>query len=500
MEKIIKFGKKTMQKVHIIGSGISSLATAIRLKVAGFSPVVYEKNSCYGGKIQQIKWNGYRFDTGPSVFTMPQLLEELFETAKRPIQDYISYYKPTSTCKYFFADGLILNAWNNKNLLFNEIEKKLKVPSKIIKNYLEHCAIIYKLTAPVFIFQAFHKFNKLMKRENLKTALNLHKIRPFANMHQINRRQLKEPHLVQLFDRYATYVGSNPYKAPATLNVISHLEHNLGLSYPKGGMFTIIEALYNLAKDLGVEFQFNQALEKIHVKHGRVEAITIGGNYIPAQIVVSGIDVGNLTEQEILPPSTKKNIHKNKLSSSALIYYWAMDKQFPELDLHNILFSKEYKEEFKCLFKEKTISPDATIYIYISSKENKNDALVNGENWFVMVNAPANTGQDWDYIAAEMKENIIQKIESRLNVKIREHIIFERIATPVTIEKETGSYKGALYGNHSNSPFAAFYRHANFDKRIQNLFYTGGSVHPGGGIPMCLASAKIVSDLILEKF
>ncbi len=183
-------------------------------------------------------------------------------------------------------------------------------------------------------------------------------------------------------------------------------------------------------------------------------------------------------------------------SSSALIFYWGVEGTFEQLDLHNILFSENYEEEFEHIFDHKTLSDDPTVYINITSKESPQDAPAGCENWFVMINAPGNYDQDWDDLVAKSRERILKKIKKCLDIDLTDLIKTEYILTPVGIEKNTSSYRGALYGAASNNQFAAFLRHPNFNSRIENLYHVGGSVHPGGGIPLCLLSAKITSDLI----
>ena len=186
-------------------------------------------------------------------------------------------------------------------------------------------------------------------------------------------------------------------------------------------------------------------------------------------------------------------------SSSALIFYWGIRKEFHALDLHNIFFSEDYNQEFKYIFKKQQVYNDPTVYVNITSKENKSDAPKGCENWFVMVNVPSNTGQDWDNIINNVRSNILKKLSISLSVNLEDLIESETVLDPRLIESKTNSYQGALYGASSNNKFAAFLRHPNFSQQISNLYFCGGSVHPGGGIPLCLLSGKIVSDLILKN-
>ena len=189
-------------------------------------------------------------------------------------------------------------------------------------------------------------------------------------------------------------------------------------------------------------------------------------------------------------------ILRHERSSSAVIFYWGINQQFPQLQLHNILFSKNYQEEFNHIFTLKKTYHDPSIYINISSKEENAMAPAGKENWFVMVNVPANTGQDWDLLKQNLRQNVIEKINRMLNINLEELIESEQVLDPVLMEEQTGSFMGSLYGSSSNSKLAAFLRHSNFTDSIKGLYFCGGSVHPGGGIPLCLHSAKIVSNLI----
>jgi phytoene dehydrogenase-like protein len=191
-----------------------------------------------------------------------------------------------------------------------------------------------------------------------------------------------------------------------------------------------------------------------------------------------------------------KKILSQERSSSALIFYWGIKKQFPELDLHNIFFSADYKAEFDHIWEQQTIYDDPTVYINISSKLKTDDAPAGCENWFVMINLPANKGQDWDKLIEEARKNIQQKLSRILKTDIAELIVSESILDPRSIESRTSSYQGSIYGTSSNSRFAAFLRHSNRSSKIKNLYFCGGSVHPGGGIPLCLLSAKIASEWV----
>ncbi|TVR41078.1 MAG: phytoene desaturase [Bacteroidia bacterium] len=480
------------QKTAVIGSGVAGIASAIRLAAKGYEVSVFEKNAEPGGKLAQLKTGGFRFDKGPSLFTLPEMVEELFLLCNKKPENYFSYRALESSCKYFFEDGTIINAWQKTDDFANEIAQSCGIAPSRVADFLSKSKRLYEITGEVFLFNSIHKISNFRLPAYRKALFHLHELDVFTTMHRKNKKWFKDPRVVQLFDRYATYNGSNPYKTPATLNVIPHLEHNIGAFFPNKGMYHIVESLYELAKEMGVRFFFNRPVDKILIKDKKVSGILTEGEIIHFDHVVSDVDVVMLYKH-LLPdlPFPKKQLSLER-SSSAMIFYWGIDRQFDDLGLHNILFSHDYKSEFEFLFNRKSISDDPTVYIFISSKVVQGDAPPGKENWYVMINAPENIGQDWNDLVKKARQNIINKIKRITGIDINNHILTEHIADPVTIEQETASYNGSLYGLSSNNMFAAFYRHPNSKKSIKNLYFTGGSVHPGGGIPLALASAKII--------
>jgi len=482
------------KKVGVIGSGIGGLASAIYLAARGYNVNVFEKNNTPGGKLGELKIDGFRFDTGPSVFTMPELVDEVFQIAGKDPRDYFDYAELEQSCKYFFEDGTIINAQQDIDEFARELKDKIGEKPENLFHFLNKSKTIYEVTSDVFVFRSIHDRKNLFRIQSLKALFNFNKIDAFRTMHEANSKYFSKEKAIRLFDRYATYNGSDPYQAPATLNIIPHLEHNKGTFFPKSGMYSIIEAIYELAKEMGVTFYFNNKVEKVEYQNKKITAIDTANGKWEMDYLISDMDVQTFYSQVFKDEKLLEKNEKQEKSSSALIFYWGMNAEFPGLKLHNILFAEDYKEEFKSLFERKEIYKDPTVYIYISSKQVPDDAPEGKENWYVMINAPENVGQDWEAFKDKARTSMVNKINRILNTRIEDFIEFERELDPVDIEEQTSSYHGALYGNSSNSKFAAFNRHPNFSNWFRNLFFVGGSVHPGGGIPLCLASAKIVSD------
>jgi phytoene desaturase len=483
------------QKAIIIGAGVAGLATAIRLAVQGFNVHVFEKNKYAGGKIAAFAIGGFHFDEGPSLFTQPENISALFELAGKPIDEYFTFEQLPISCKYFYENGTIINAYADSVAFAGEISDNTGEPAEQVTDYLEQSEKVYNNIGKIFLNYSLHK-KEVLKAPLRKAFATANSKLLFKTLNALNEEHFTKPEIVQLFNRFATYNGSNPYKAPGMLSLIPHLEQNQGTYYPKGGMISIAEALFKLAKKLGVVFHFNSPVERIINNGNKVEGVISGGTNQYADVVVSNMDVYFTYKHLLRDPSRAAKILKQERSSSAIIFYWGIKKQVPELELHNVFFSGNYKEEFDCLFNKKTLCNDPTVYINITSKMESVHAPPGKENWFVMVNAPANSGQDWNQLREQCRDAVIQKLSRILKVNVAEFIEVEQVMDPVIIEEKTSSYMGSLYGTSSNGKMAAFLRHPNFSSAIKNLYFVGGSVHPGGGIPLCLHGAKIVSDMI----
>lgn len=483
-------------RAAIVGSGVAGLASAVRLSAKGFEVHVFEKNSYPGGKLSEIQVGRYRFDAGPSLFTMPEYLEDTLKSAGLHPSDYFKYIKHPTACHYFWDDGTFLPASGNVLEFAEKVEEVLKVPKNRVIQYLENARFTYEKTGKIFLEKSLHRWSTWLTADTLRAIAHLPRYQITTTLHRVNEKWLKHPKLVQLFDRFATYNGSDPYQTPGIMHIIPHFEHNVGTFFPVGGMHAITQALYKAATDLGVKFYFNTQVEKIRWEGDLATGLHANGEFKPFDLIVSNMDVVP-TYKYLLPDAPQpEKILSYPRSSSALIFYWGIKHQFQALDMHNIFFSNDYKAEFEHIFRKKTIYHDPTVYINITSRWNAGDAPEGCDNWFVMVNVPGNTGQNWDELLQQTRENVLNKLSKRLGKDIRPLIEAEATLDPRSIESKTFSFQGSLYGASSNDMFSAFARHPNFSRKIRNLYFCGGSVHPGGGIPLCLLSARIVSDLI----
>jgi phytoene desaturase len=488
------------KKAIIIGSGIAGLATSIRLACAGWQVTVFEKNSYFGGKLSSFTQDGYVFDAGPSLFTQPHYIEELFALANVDIKKYFTYIRSDVTCNYFFADGTFVSASADANQFAQALSTTFNEDKNNVLQYLQRSKQAFENIGTLFTQYSLHKGSSY-KQGRLWGALKATKL-PYisTSLHSYNQRSFKHANTVQLFDRYATYNGSNPYKAPAMLSMIPHFEMNVGTYYPMGGMISITNALVQLATEVGVQLVTDAPVTNIVTQHNKAIGAVVDKQQHLADAVVSNMDVYYSYKQLLQDTPAANKVLQQQRSSSAFIFYWGVNKTIPNLHLHNIFFSADYAKEFTQIFTDAQLPDAPTIYVNIPAKMEQGLAPDGCENWFVMVNAPAHTTQNWQALQTTLRTYIIQVLEKQLQQPIAQHIVTEAVLTPLDIQTRTSSYMGSLYGSSSNSKAAAFMRQQNKSKQYSNLYFVGGSVHPGGGIPLCLGSAQIVADWMAEDF
>lgn len=496
-------GIKKPKKVVVLGGGIGGLAVAILLKIKGFEVDVFEQNSYLGGKLAEKTIQNFRFDLGPSLLTYPQNLEFLFKQCGRNMDDYLKIEKLEITSKNFFSDNKIVNIYGDNHKLATEFRDKLGIPFEKTEAYLKKVSFLSDLFLETFLLGKLSNFFNFFRFKFLKLLFIFPNIPLLISLNKSIKHFFNNSYVEKIFGRFATYTGSSPYKSSGILNIIADSELNQGGFYVVGGIYSIIKALEKLGREIGVNFFLNSYVSKINTHNSKVNSFDIEINSENLvinhyDILVSNIDY-ELTYRKLLQKENMiKNYLKKDKSSSVIVFLLGVKGIHQDLDIHNVFFSDNYKEEFDDIFKARELPKDPTVYVNITSKYSKKDALKNCENWFVLVNTPSFTKFS-DKEVEDLYKRVIKKI-SQYIVDLEEKIIFREVLTPEYFEEFTGATGGALYGLSANNFRNLFSRSGNRDKHFRNLYFVGGSINPGGGIPIVLQSAINCTKTILKSY
>jgi phytoene desaturase len=495
-------GPITRGRVAVVGAGLGGLSAAIRLAAAGRRVDVYERGPGPGGKAGTESTGGFRFDTGPSLLTMPWVFEELFAAAGARLEDRLDLRPLDTICRYFWRDGLRFDAPAGTQAFSEAASETFGEPAAHFSQFFDRAERIYDITAHLFLEKSLHEWSTLFSDGFFRSLLQVWRIDSMRSLHEANAATFRDPRLVQLFDRYATYNGSSPFLTPATMAIIPDVEYRGGAYALGGGIYSMPTALERLARELGVVLHYERPVDRILADPGtrRIRGVEVAGERLDYDVVVSNVDV-SVTYPELLRDEEAPAYRRYRAlepSSSGYVFYWGMGERFDELDLHNIFFSDDYRREFEEIFAGQVIPTDPTIYVNITSKVTPGDAPAGGENWFVLLNVPPDRGQDWDALGARLREVVLRRISEDLGRDVTAAIRSEGSMSPRDIEERTASPGGSLYGIASNTRFAAFRRHANRSRRYPGLYFCGGSTHPGGGMPLVVLSGRIAAELIAQ--
>ncbi|MDZ7409686.1 MAG: phytoene desaturase family protein [candidate division KSB1 bacterium] len=490
-------GQRRLKHVLVIGAGLGALSAAVRLARMGFRVTVFEKNAEIGGKAGERLLHGYRFDTGPSLLTMPFVVDELFAFAGCAREQFLHYVPLEPICRYFFPDGTRLDASSDPARMKAEIARLSAREAAQYEKFLAYSRRIYQLTAEIFLFSPFHEWRRLLRRRNWRTLFSLPLLDPWRTVHQGVARFFSDARLLQLFDRYATYNGSNPYRAPATLNIIPHVEYELGGYYIQGGMRRLVTALAQVMQHLGVELHISHRVEKILHDGKKVTGLQVEGEKVAGDYVLCGQDVVVAYEQSLEGfDRRRRQLRRLEPSCSGLVFLWGVRRTHEQLLHHNIFFSHDYRREFEEIFDELLPPQDPTIYLAITSKSDPAHAPGGGENWFVLLNMPYLSGRcDWRKEWPQVRERVLTKLR-RFGLEVASAIAVEEVITPQDFYDLYLSNRGSIYGISSNRRSTAFRRPPNRSRDLEGLYFAGGATHPGGGIPLVLLSGKLAAELI----
>lgn len=464
-----------MARIAVVGAGVGGLCAAIHLARAGHDVTVYEKNPEVGGKLASTTIDGFHFDTGPSLLTLPDTFRSLGVD--------IEFVRLSHPFHYIFSDGSVLDVFDDKTSTQDAFEMLVPGAGKQWLAMYEHGKRVWQTAERSFFSGAMFPFFSLLWR--FRSPFDLLNIDPMRSLAQRGEKLFEDPRLQQWFNRYATYSGSSPWKAPATLSCIPYIEQKFGSWYIPGGLTQLASALEHTAKAAGAQVVTDAEVSRVHAVNREVRAITVNGERVNFDAVVVNADAEHVYSDLFPDAQRRQRVRQAGRSSSGFSLFLGLSGATPRLTHHSVWFSENQCQEFDQIFSARGVADEPTIYACNSSVTDSSQAPDDSENWNVLVNVGASATADWDAYAS--------RIINRLGV--RDRIQAQRFMTPADLEHRFRAPGGAIYGSSSNGRRSAFLRADNRGP-AKGLYLVGGSAHPGGGLPLVAMSGQIVAKLI----
>ncbi|MCY0901035.1 MAG: phytoene desaturase family protein [Firmicutes bacterium] len=489
-----------MKRTAVVGAGIGGLCTAILLAMRGQTVEVFEKNDVAGGKLWGFEAEGFRFSYGPSTLTMPWLFTEMAEQSGLGA-DILPYRRLPILHRNIFADGRSIDACESVSSMQQQIRAFSDADAAAWPHYLRDANRLYDLAMRHFFTRSFTRLREFASLPLLRAVLAT---RPQRSLSGYHRLFFKDPQVLMLVDRYATYVGSDPTRAPATLGMIGHIEYGTGVHYLPGGTVGLIHALLKICERLEVDVHTSSPVSEIVIRNGIARGLRVRGETVPFDAICVAADVGYATRHLIAtdaaPTLWRKRVTSGQLSHSGFVLLLGVNRRYDHLAHHTVFYPSDYQGEFRQLFGQPSPLKDPTIYICNTSASDSTQAPAGGCNLFVLVNAPANLEPVDDATWVAYEDHLIDLLEHRCGLPgLRTAIVVRQRVTPDDLATRTHTFGGAIYGLASNSVQSAFLRPPMRVRGIDRLYFVGGSTHPGGGTPMVALSARLAAGLVDDE-
>jgi phytoene desaturase len=485
----------------VIGAGIGGITTSILLAKEGCQVDVYEKNITAGGRCGQIVREGHRFDLGATMILMPEVYRDSFRALGLTFEKELSLMPLDDIYTVYFDDGTRLAFTTDKERMEEQMEKIEPGSFNAADKYVRTGYRLYQLAFDKLIGRNFTRFFDFFSLSNL---LLLTRLKTYIRHSRYTARFFRSQHLQMAYTFQNIYVGQSPFNAPALFSMIPAAELTEGSMFPAGGMYSIAGRLMEIAREHGVRFHFARPVSRITVEGKRATGVIFGdGGEARADIIIANADLPYVY-RELLPPYRKtRRIDRMRYSCSALVMHWGLDRQYPQIGQHSTFLSDNYRSGLDKIFKEKSMGDDPCFYIHAPTRTDSSAAPDGCDTFSVAVGVghlDKKHPQDWDRITETARKAVFSKLKRFGITDIEEHIKFEIITLPQTWEEALNITRGSVFGSLAHNILQmGYFRPHNRDNRYSNLYFTGGSTHPGNGIPMVLLSARLVSERIISE-
>jgi phytoene desaturase len=480
-------------EVVVVGGGVGGMAAAIRLRAAGHDVVLLERNAVLGGKLATRAIDGFTFDTGPSLLTLPEVFDDLLAVAGTSLAEVVDLARLDPICRYRWSDGSGFDHCASAVDAVAEVERLSPGAGVAFQGYLDHGRRVWEVSRRTFFSGPMESPIDLIRR--MQGPSDLWAIDPVRSLDARARAHFADRRLVQWAGRYATYSGSSPYAAPATLSCIPWIEQSSGAWYLRGGLTALVDALATVMAGMGIDVRVAADVEAIRAGGESVRGVRLaGGETLDADVVVANVDATHLYADLLPDQRALRRVLRAPVSSSGFALLIALDGRTEGLAHHNIAFSADEAAEFTAIFERRQAPVDPTLYVCASAVTDPTQAPEGGENWFVLVNVPPSSAVDWDAEAEPYRDHLLERLAAQ-GWDLAGRIRAVEVITPLDIAERYRAWQGSIYGTSSNGRQAAFLRPSNRGPR-RGLYLVGGSSHPGGGLPLVVVSGAIVAAMV----
>ncbi|MBP6602115.1 MAG: phytoene desaturase [Verrucomicrobiales bacterium] len=494
--------KQRNKKVIVVGAGLGGLAAAISLRAEGFEVEVLEKNEQIGGKLNFKEVEGYGFDLGPSIFTLPQFFENLWERAGKKMSDYVELQPVSPHWRNFFEDGVVLDLYEEPDRMKAELGKLPGSQEQLwtqFQAFLQYGREQYDLVDSGYFRKGLDNVWEMLRHYGWKLIFKMDHRR---TMSEAIHESFEEEHLRSIFEYFIKYVGSSAHDAPGYMNLMPLIQFDYGLWYVRGGMYNLARGLGRLLEDLGIALRLNCEVTSINQAGPIVQGITLaGGEILESDYVVCNMEVLPAYRRLLSePPAFLRKLEKFAPACSGLVIHLGTDRIYHQLAHHNFFYSKNQSKHFDSVFQQGKLPEDPTIYLVAPTRSDPSKAPEGHDNIKILPHIPPinpdKPHTDEEYMA--LKDRVIDKLERMGLTDLRKHTVVEDVLTPVDLEKMYYSNGGSIYGVVSDWKLNQAFKAPKQSSKYRNLFFTGGSVNPGGGMPMVILCGQKVADRIVR--
>ena len=492
----------SMDPVGVVGGGLGGLAAACVLGARGHRVILFEKNDWVGGKAAVLEEEGFRFDMGPTILTVPAVLRRIFAEAGRDLDAALDLRRLDPQWRCFFDDGAVLDLTEDTAAMVAKLDTFAPGNSEGYRDFLRMSDGLHSVSERFFFWRSVEDIRDTLdfkKNMDLATLRDVMSLRMGSSVAKEIRKRVPDARVAQMLDHFVQYVGSSPYNSPAVLCSIGHMQTDGGVWYPMGGTRAVPVALAKLAEDLGVEIRTSTGIRRIVSDRGAVSAVeTEAGETVPLSALVSNMDSVR-TYRELVggePARSFAKRWKREPACSGVVLYLGLDRGYDHLSHHDFVFSRDPKEEFDWIYHKGEPAPDPTCYIAATARTEPGVAPPGGEALYVLVHTPyLRPHHDWSEMLPKYRKVILDKLARCAGMPdLESRVVFERSLTPADIHERYRVLNGAIYGLASHGKFFGAFKPGNRSRDLAGLYLAGGAAHPGPGMPMVLMSGWIAAD------